>query len=342
MKRTSPAIILLLAMILATSCSQPETADIEPKLDAEEAFKLANQQLEKAETNQEKAEICKLFIQQYPNSEDLPNAVDGLTYFQGTLGGEMAAALQVVEEIRPQVIDIAIANRVDLMLCQKYAELGDLEKFNSTAAMLLQQELNFGICFQLMEPAALVEDWDTLNTLADKALPFANAEAFAAQYPDDNFSPERIAAAGKSRLGIVTAYKGWARANIGETVKALEDFDLAETLLSRDSMGQPAWVPLDYYRGKTQVLRGDMVSAIPFIAKAAIRQSNSFAVEELKSLYALENDDLAGFDDFLSGEISKVSMPIIDFDLPGYDGEQHSLADLGGDKATLIVFWHPT
>lgn len=332
---------MLIFLILISACTPPDNPDPETKLPVAEALKILRQQEEENITDLEKAELYAQFLKDYPESEEAFYAIDGFLYYQRTATGDLAEAVRDVANLRPLISHAGAALKTDLLLCSQYSDLNDKAGFTDLCEKITRQNLAFSDISNLMAISTRFSAWETLENLITIAEPVANSEAFAAENSDRVLSPEQLERGGNNRKSIVLANKGLLQAVSGDLDLAFQTLEEAESLLARNGMDQPINVTFDYFKGKALALKGDFEAAAISLAKSARANENKAALQELKNIYTSINGSDSGFADYQLAMTRKVTTIVPDFDLLGYDGKQHSLADLGG-KATLIAFWSPT
>ncbi len=334
-------ISMCVSFLICVACTRNETIQTtENKISSEEAAKTVHEKLKTLESDAKRAALLKDFVQAYPENEEIVDALRNLVRYQGLLGGDMAGALMFIENTRSNVEDAKLGKRIDLLLCENYGKAHDLDGFSKTADRLACGKLSFGENLSVIKVATTLSSWDQLDRFITTTEPLANAATFRSDYPDDDFTDARVEAAGKSRAATIKIYRAWFKANHGQFDEAMTDFEAANHDTSRDFFGQPIGAPIDYLKGKALLLNGESEAATGLVAKAAISSDNKDAQKLLEEIHQ-KSGKTEDFPTFEVSEKTKVAQQIAEFSLDGYDGNKHSLDDLG-DKATLLAFWHPT
>lgn len=307
----------------------------------DDAYKKATEARREADTTEEKLAIIKAFLGDYPESKHTAQAVRIVVYYQGENLGDMEGAISYVEGIRDVIRDPDIARQVDKRMVESYGEAGMIKKMVSVADRLgTAGELDFSDHWNVIESAVRAEEWALVRDYCRRAMGMASAEAYRADYPDDEFTDEEVDAAAKNRLGMLLVKNGWARANQGQLYDALADFARADDLVRRSYFDVPEY-DLDLYWGKTLMMTGEHEAAMEKFAADGLIMRNEEALAGLKEAYVAVHGEESGFQAYASKLHRDIAKTVEDFDLLDYEGDRRRFSDLKGD-VTLLAFWFPT
>jgi hypothetical protein len=330
--------IVLTAVLLSSAAC---TSGDDTSGNFEEAYKLARQDFEDAETADAKLEILKGFLDEYPESEHTVDVADMIFYRQGVEQDDMEGAIAYTQEIRTKISDDQIATGLDVMLARMYSRAGRVDDFTPLGERLaVSDRLSFNQHIDLIRAAVEGGGWDIVKTSCEKARRLANADTYRADYPSNVISDDEAEAKGNNRLGMILTYQGWAKANTDQADDALADFAMADGLVTKNILGISDH-PLNVYWGKTLMLQDKHREAFERLAVDGLTAGDEDAYDALINSYVAFNGNAEGFDDYASSYQRKVTKTLDNFTLPGFSGGEFSLADLKGD-VTLITFWHPT
>lgn len=306
----------------------------------DDAYTKAMEKRRSVEPIEERLAITTAFLDEFPESKYTAGAVSAVVYYFGKLG-DMPGAVAFTEALRKKIEDPGIARDVDKEMIVMYGEAGMMEKMLATADKLDSEDaLDFGDYWNIIEVGEKAKDWDLVRDYCGRAKPVATAEAFKADYPDDDFTDEEVRKAGDNRMGMILVKEGWARANQGEVDGALADFADADKLVRRSYLGIPAY-DLNVYWGETLMMKGDYKSAAEHLAADALVMGNADALGGLKKSYAETNGGDAGFETYAAELHESIATPMTGFELADYDGNRHRYNDLEGN-VTILAFWFPT
>lgn len=340
-----PLVMLLFSLVFYAGCGGngggvEETVSLTPE-QLDEVFQQSYEKYQAVETVDEKLLIVKEFLKEHPESkytgDVLNRTVNIMVWELDDSDGAIAYAL----EIRSKVKDPEILVAVDKQLLNLYGNAKRIDDVRDLATRLEEQgSLIYTDHLAVIEYAIDSEAWDLVLDHCAFAEPFANAETFRADYPNEDYSDEEIEIAGRNRVGLLLTYDGWAKVNTGEVDDGLSEFAEAEGLLRRSYFGFPA-NELYHYWGTALLDDGDARGAIDKLASAALFGGQEEAMEPLKQAYLATGGSESGFDEFVWAQRLKLAKTVDDFTLSDYDGQPRSFAELRG-KVTLLNFWHPT
>jgi hypothetical protein len=342
-RRLSPILLLItLVLVGLDGGSAPVTfaQDEDQISQVDEAYQQAMEKRRAVEPIEERLAITKAFLEEYPESKYTPRAVSAVVYYYGVLE-DMPGAVTYTEALRSKISDAGIAEDVDKEMIVMYGEAGMTEKMLALADKLAAADaLDFGDYWNIIEIGVKAENWKLVQDYCTRTEPLANAEAFRANYPDEDFTDEEVEKAGKNRKGMLLVKGGWARANLGEVDEALADFAEADKLIRRSFVGVPEY-DLNLYWANTLMMKGEFRDAAGRYAADALVMGNEDALTGLKKAYAKTNGSEDGFKAYASNLHKSIAKPMKGFSLADYSGKRHEYAAIKGD-VTLVAFWFPT
>lgn len=340
MKRTllAAGLIAMLGMVGACSQQAPEQA-VDP---VEQAWSDLGDAYNNAETAQEKAELIEGFVRAFPDTAQAGQLASAVAYYRGDELGEPRAAYDLLAETLAKNTDPEARYQIGTAMFPLAVELGEPMDLGAIADELAEtRPLDFGEMIDIADLAIEHDQWELAASYAEAALEKATPEAFLADYPDDDFTPEEAQAKADRRKAMSLADLGWAQWNLGDTEAAVATFDRAEQYKTVDYLGV-ADTPIDLYRGKALLDSGDAEAAIVVLTPPAVLGSDEDAMAALREAYAAVNADTSGFEDFVWDQRRLLAREIDDFSLADYEGQSHDFSALSDGKVTLLAFWFPT
>ena len=335
-----PMVLVLFSLVFYAGCGGEETVALTPE-QIDELFQESNKAYFAVESDNEKLPISKKFLAACPESKYTGIVLQAVVSIIGNKRGDYDGAIDYALEIRGKVSDPEIVLAVDKQLLELYGNAKRIVDLRDLSMRLEEQgSLIYTDHLVVIEYAIDGEAWDLVLNHCAFAEPFANAETFKADYPNDDYSDEEIEIAGRNRVGLLYTYDGWAKINTGEVEGGLSGFATAEGLLRKSYFGFPD-NELYHYWGKALLDDGDARGAIEKLAPAALFCAQKDALDPLKQAYLATGGTESGFDDFLWAQRLKLAKTVDDFTLSDYDGQPKRFADLRG-KVTLLNFWNPT
>ena len=200
--------------------------------------------------------------------------------------------------------------------------------------------MKFTEYLNVLEAAASAEAWSLMDEQCEVALKKANAETFAADYPDREFSDEETATAGRNREGMILTYVGWSTANQGDARKAVGHYKKAESKLRPSFAGVPT-NELYRYWGQTLLMRDDAEEGLGKLTLAAIYGGDDEADEIARKIFA-DTRPSETYDDYTWNLRREYGPEMVDFSATDYQDATRTFHELKGRKATLVAFWFPT
>jgi hypothetical protein len=332
-----PLTALVLALLLALTTAPALAAEG----DAEAAFEKSREAFMAAESGAEQVAAATDFLSRYPDSPYTARVLRAGTNVManelGDLPGAIALSRRAIARMsNPEHIREARKVQLDLFSRPGYEE----QLVEVIAAMADQGDLSFVDHLEVIRAATAAEAWSLVIEITDSAMPLANAETFAADYPDRDFSEDYIKEAGRNRRGLVETYRGWALTNQGLTAGAVTAFAMAEVNLRPTYLGVPD-NELNRYWGEALYRQGEYQAALETLLPAAVWAADEEALALARKAYAHQHGSDAGFAAMLEEYRQTNARKIDDFTLEDYAGQARSFSDLHGE-VTLLAFWFPT
>jgi hypothetical protein len=312
-----------------------------PAQDVPDPFDASREALMAAETPAEAVEVLRAFLADHPDHPQAPRAASTAVDVLLGLLDDRDGAIALLEQQIPRTKDAAARDQLRLVLVRA---LGAPDHAEALAALVSEHldpaALAFGEQVDVMEAAAAAGAGELLARTAEAALPSATAEAFAADYPDREFTAAQLAERADNRRGMVLTFQGRAAALAGDPDAALATFARADELLATGLLGVPDNALYRYW-GEALL---DVGRAEPGLRKLVVAEA--FAADaEAGDLAREHHETLAAggsFEQFAWSVRRDAAPQVPAFAARGYDGESRAFTDLQGEKATLLAFWFPT
>ena len=307
----------------------------------EAAYKVAQEAWDAAPTPETKITIAKEFLAKHPDTKYTVRVVrEAMTVLSEELG-KPGEAETLVRAVRAKVKDPVTRRRLGVAHVGALATLKNGAQLAQVAATLgADPGLDFYDQVSIAEAAIAVEAWDTALTFATEAAGIdgekLKAISPAGRYP----TPADLERAVNKRKAWALADKGWAEFKLGRTEDALETFEVASTLDSRQIMGNSE-TSLPVYRGRTLLAAGKAAEAVEVLVASALYGDEKDARAALEQAWRAQGGQ-GSFDDYLWSERQRRAIPAPDFTLPDYEGTPHRFASLRAAEVTLLTFWFPT
>jgi hypothetical protein len=303
-------------------------------------FTEAWSQLEAAE---DKAQLAEGYLSKFPNTEHSGLLARRIVYYRGHEMEDARGAFDAVYPALGQIEDpeqrfvasmglFDLADSVEIPL-----DIGEVAGGLEAVRPLSYDEHQW-----VAMVATDLEEWVHADQHAHAAFFLATPENFRAEYPDREFTDEKVESIVRHRQGQSLAYESWALYNQGEIETAFTRFAEADAIGSLSYLGVPD-NPLYTFWGRAALAEGDLDKAIELLsAETLFGEDGSSSEPYLREAYVAKNGDDQGFDEFLWSTRNQLAKTIDDFTLLDYDGDPVSLSDIGTDKVTLLAFWFPT
>jgi tetratricopeptide (TPR) repeat protein len=338
MSRRITVLALVVLVSLAGACAKQEQAD-----PAEEAFSALRSALSEAETPEAKAELVEDYLARFPDTERSGWAAGAIVYYRGVQMEDpervfdvLSASLERIEspdqrfEVSMELL--SLADSVEMPF--DVAEVAD--------ALEAVRPLTFDEHQWVAETATDFEEWSVADRHAYAASELATPEGFRTDYPDSEFTDEKVAAHAQHRKALSLSYDAWALFNLGDTELAFARFAEADAVGSVSYLGVPN-TPLYTFWGRAALAEGDVDRAVALLGTETLFGDGlSDAEPFLREAYVAKNGDDEGFDEFLWATRNELATTVDDFTLLDYEGNEISMAEASAGKVTLLAFWFPT
>lgn len=338
MNRNTTILTLIVLVGVAGACTKQE--GINP---AEEAWSELSEAWSELETAEEKTRLAEGYLAEFPNTEHSGLLARRVVYYRGHEMEDPQGAFDAIYAAFDQIegpeqrfvagmslFDLADSVEVPLDLAEV---AGALESV---------RPLTYDEHQWVYETAINLEEWEHADQHAHAAFQLATAENFRAEYPDREFTDEKVASMVRYRKGQSLAYEAWALYNQGDTELAFTRFAEADAIGSETYVGVPN-NPLYSFWGRAALAEGDIDTAVELLGTQTLfGQGGSSSEPYLREAYAARNGSDEGFDEFLWATRNELAKTVDDFTLLDYEGNPVSLSDISVDKVTLLAFWFPT
>jgi len=334
MPRQTAITLSLLALLLASWPAMAETPD--------DPWQAARAEYKATESVAEKVAIIKAFLEANPEHQDIAWAVESGAYWVGELTGDKKDSVALVEnqiqhtqtaELRLALQKVLLEMFGDPDFAHRLPALVD-SMYPDTAAMGYVDHLH------VIESATSAEAWPLVDEHCKLAIPIANPEQFAADYPDAGFSAALIEESGNHRGAMMLTFAGWSLANQGDLDGALRSFEKAEPKVRMTLFKVPD-SQLYHYWGMTLVWDDQEDAGFSKLILAGLYNNDDEAAEMSRKLFAKHHPG-QDFDDYTWEIRQKHAPTIAEWQAVDYDDKMQNFANLKGDRATLIAFWSPT
>jgi len=332
--------ICCLLIVLAVLLSLAWAANAQEPDEMEAFFTELEAKYTAAPDDAAKLEICKEGLTKYPDTDYTVMLLDMAKGHSIELD-RVDDFIELAEKTRGLVESESTKERIDQLLLETFGQVKDIARLNAVAEKLLgEAEKNFNLYYDLIRAYTDAEQWEAVLEYVKKDEPYATAEAYKKDYPDREMSAEELESRAKNREGLLLTYSGWAKANMGNPVDALKDFEKAKNQVHMTYMGY-SYGELDYFWGLTLMQAGRTEDALQRLSPLAIFGEDEEAQEALKKAFVKTHGDEANYDEFVAQQRRKFARPIDDFTLAGYNGDRLRLLSFKG-KVIVLSFWFPT
>ena len=330
-------LVCLLALSIGCSSDKKE----EEAAPAADPFQQLVDAYRKAETPEERVDLCKKFIAENPDGprtalilgeacrlliEELDDPTHALRLAASTL--ELSSDPDVRFDIKKEILTV-------------YAKTGKKEELRALVSELAaEKELGYTDHLAITEATVEAELWDLVFSHSGMCERFATVEAYRADYPKKQISDEDVERSVKRRASWALVYKGRALSRLDRFDEAVTAFTDAKKTTTFSYVGAPE-TPLYQYWGETLLEQGDADGAMKLLAPEAIMMNDEEALALYEKAYIAKKGRADGFDKHSWTVRNKLARDIEDFTLPRYDGTEFSLSSLEG-KVILLTFWFPT
>jgi len=334
MPRKTSIILGLLALLLAAWPAMAETPD--------DPWQAARAEYKAADDLVERVAIVKSFLDANPEHPDIAWAVDTGAYMVGELTGNKKDSVDLVvgQLERTKTPELRLAMQVILLDMYGDPDYADRlpglvdTMYPDTSVMSYVDHLH------VIDSANTAEVWSVVDEYCKLAMPMANPEQFAADYPDRGFSAAVIEESGNHRGATILTFAGWSLTNQGDLDGALQKFEQAEPKVRMTLFNTPD-NQLDHYWGMTLVKAGQEEAGLARLTLAGMYGGDDEAAEMSRKLLARLHPD-QDYDDYTWAIRQQHAPTRADWQAVDYNDQMQTFANLKGDRATLIAFWSPT
>lgn len=335
MKRLFACAIALLVSITLNHCGV-----VKPGLD--EAHNNAEQAYENAEGDVEKVEILKAFLEQYPESPHTADTVDTLYYHLVHNMNDAQSFEHYLLGLMGKVQDPAVLRRLDVDLVKVMTEQKKMDSVRPLLENIDTDSLaTYDDAFDLSVAASDIEYWEKALGFIQRSLDFATPEAIQAEYPDREFSKERLDRYAGYRTSESLAAKANAQIRLNRIDEALRTCEEAEPLTVYSYVGVPE-TSLNIYWGEALRLNGNLDEAMQRLIPDAVFSGNTLALQMVREIYKEQKGTEKGFDRYLKTAHAKLAPSMKDFTLSDYEKNPVNYKSTSRGRVTLLTFWFPT
>jgi tetratricopeptide (TPR) repeat protein len=337
MKRFDIAIVSLLVIPGLIGCGG--TGD--QQMSAAAAYDEVSEKLDAVDDPRVKTQIYEEFVCAYPDSDEALDALNGVIYFRSKKLDDLDGAVSFAVTARSLASDPKTRFEYGMRLHDISVQAGrPVDLRNIADELAAERPLNFVEHLAVVEEAEKGGEWDLMLEHSISMGRFANAETFRADYPDDEFSDERVDFSVKRRRGWASAYEGAALIHLDRVDEALSVFEEAADLSTLSNYVGVPEIPLNKYWGKAELMQGRPERAAELLAADALMGRDETALADLKSAFVATNGSDEGFDSYVATVRQSIATVIGDVTLKNYSGDTVSLASMAGD-VFVMAFWNP-
>jgi len=308
---------------------------------ASTAYEQAQQVLDTLDNPQEEVQIFEEFVRAYPDSEEAIDALGAVVYLRSKKLDDLEGAVSIAETARSMASDPKARFEYGIKLHDISVQAGrsaDLKNIADELAAV--RPLSFVEHLAVVEEAEKGGEWEVMLEHATSMAQFANAKTFRADYPDDDFSDERVEFSVNRRRGWASAYEGAALIHLDRLDEATTVLEEAADLSTLSNyVGVPEF-PLNRYWGKAELMQGRPERAAELLAPDALMGRDESALDDFRAAYVATNGSEEGFENYQSAVRQSIATVIDDVTLNNYSGDSLSLASMAG-KVYVMAFWNP-
>ena len=328
--------VLLGGLVLLGCGSQADQ-----QISAGAAYEQAQETLDTLDNPQEEVRVFEEFVRAYPDSEEAIDALGAVIYLRSKKLDDLHGAVSFAESAWSIAGDPKNRFEFGIKFHEISVQTGDPADLRMIAEELAAaRPLKFVEHLAVVEEAEKTGEWELMLEHSAMMGQFANAKTFRADYPDDDFSDERVDFSVKRRRGWASAYEGAALVHLDRVDEALAVFQEAVDLSTLSNYVGVPEVPLKKYWGKAELLQGRPERAAELLAADALMGRDEFALGDLRAAYVATNGSEEGFDAYAASVRKDIATVIGDVTLDDYSGKPVSLASMAG-KVYVVAFWNP-
>jgi len=336
-KRRGVVMTVFVGVLVLVGCGR----QADQQMTAGEAYEQARRTLDTLDDPRAEVQIFEEFVRDYPDSEEAIDALGAVIYLRSRELDDRDGAVSFAQTARSMASDPKTRFEFGIMLHDISVQGGDPVDLRLIAEELeAERPLNFVEHLSVVEEGEKARAWDLVLEHATSMTAFANAETFRADYPDDDFSDERVDYSVKRRRGWAAAYRGAALTHLDRLDEAIKIFEDAAELGALSNYAGVPETPLNRSWGKAELLQGRPDRAAELLAPDALMGRDDSALEDLRTAYVATNGSEQGFESYLASVRQSIATVIDDVTLESYSGNPVSLASMSG-KVYVMAFWNP-
>jgi len=337
MRRHSVGLAVFLGVLVVLGCG----GQADKQISAGAAYEQAQEKLDTLDNPQEEVLIFEEFVRAYPDSEEAIDALGAVIYLRSKKLDDLDGAVSFAQTAWSMAIDPKTRFEYGVRLHEISVEAGNPVDLRVIADELAaDRPLDFVEHLAVVEEAEKGGEWELMLEHSASMGQFANAETFRADYPDDDFSDERVDFSVKRRRGWASAYQGAALVHLDRVDEAMAVFEgVADLSTLSNYVGVPE-IPLNRYWGKAELIQGRPERAAELLAPDALMGRDDSALDDLRAAYIATNGTEEGFESYALAVRQSIATVIDDVTLDNYSGDPVSLASMGG-KVFVMAFWNP-
>jgi len=328
---------MVLGVLVLLGCAGQEEQRMSPGA----AYENVQVTLDTLDHPQEEVQVFEEFVRAYPDSEEAIDALGAVIYLRSKKLDDLDGAVSFAATARSLASDPKTRFEFGIRLHDVSAQAGNPVDLRVIADELAaERPLNFVEHLSVVEKGEKAGAWELVFDHAKSMGQFANAETFRSDYPDDDFSDERVESSVQRRRGWAAAYKGAALIHLDRLDEASAVFDEAADLSELSNYVGVPETPLNRYWGKKELLQGRPERAAELLAPDALMGHDESALDDLKAAYVASNGSEEGFEDYILSVRQSIATVIDDVTLNNYSGDPVNLASMSG-KVFVMAFWNP-
>lgn len=252
-----------------------------------------------------------------------------------------ARMLDLADAVLPGIEDTKLRREVRVIQLELYNELGMTEKIRSAVKELAADgDLPFPAHMGLADAYVKIEEWEKALMHYGIALTLSTNKAVLEENPGYAGYTSAVDALVRDRKTKALTGIGWTHVLRGRMEEGFASFSRAEEFAEIDLFGAPEG-DLYWLWGRALLKKGDVNGAVAKFTPGVLTRDDARMEEMLKTLFVEQKGDEVGFDDYLLALREMRDVRIDEFTLPDYEGQEHTFSSMTGEKATLLVFWHP-
>jgi len=337
--RKNGFVTVAMAVLIAftAGCSRQE---VKPA-DEHAAYKAAKEAYLKAESAEDKAQICEDYLAAFPAGQHAASLAELVIEYRGGELGEPEQAFATVNGALARATDPGVRFEMAMALRPLASEVKQpLDLKEVVDGLAATRPLTFGENLDVVKAAVKDASWELADERAQLALGQATLAAYRAQYPGRKLNDQQLAARVGKRQALALGYSAWAAFNLGRREEAEALFERAEEHATFNYLGA-CDTPLRRFRGEAALAQEQWEHAVELLEPPAIFGAEHVAMADLRKAYAGRSGSADGFDAYLAEARRRLAKQVDDFTLADYEGAAHALSE-SSHNVTLLAFWFPT